>query len=689
MSENIFSTKTKADLVEIVRTSKIIPIGKAQKMRKHELADFLFESMMKASSDDNTSVNNEIADKNDKVESAKSEESGVVHDKSSQIDSSAKSSTTKSTTRKAVRRKTVSTSQIKPDEVENNSTEILSKEFEDNSEIEPTKTDKDLEEVLADKDSSSDKHKSNIISNANANEVDAVDNSTAKSESNKSKSITKSKSSNNQTLDNQDDANDKSYTVDKNSSKNDNDSYEENLLSLPEANGPFVAKPRPRRKNTKVFNRSNNKKIEKTKAEVEDKFEDKAELTEEENKKEEAKYTLEEVSGVLEIMSDGYGFLRCENYIQGPKDIYVQAQFIKRFSLRNGDFILGNVKQSSNNTNKNQDKYRALNFITEVNGRSPEEMHNRKNFERLTPIYPNEKYCLESTRNELSTRIIDLFSPIGKGQRGMVVSPPKAGKTILLQKIANAITMNNPATKLFVLLIDERPEEVTDMQRSINGEVVYSTFDKSPENHVKISELVLERAKRLVELGEDVVILVDSLTRMARAYNLTINPTGRTLSGGLDPGALHHPKRFFGAARNIENGGSLTIVATALIDTGSRMDEVIFEEFKGTGNMEVYLDRNLSEKRIFPAIDINKSSTRREDLLLSNEELEAVWAVRKAFSSLDTSNVTELIISLMMKTKDNQHMIDSLNISLKDKSIINAMKLKNDNNGDNSYNYSY
>ncbi len=262
----------------------------------------------------------------------------------------------------------------------------------------------------------------------------------------------------------------------------------------------------------------------------------------------------------------------------------------------------------------------------------------------------------------------------------MIVSPPKAGKTILLQKIANAISKNNPEAHLIVLLIDERPEEVTDMQRRIDGEVVYSTFDKTPDNHVKITELVLERAKRLVELGRDVVILLDSMTRMARAYNLTITPTGRTLSGGLDPGALFHPKRFFGAARNIENGGSLTIVATSLIETGSRMDEVIFEEFKGTGNMEVYLDRKLSEKRIFPAIDVNRSGTRREELLLDQRELEAAWGVRKAFAQLDTANVTELIINLLLKTQDNDHMIDSLNISLKDRAVIDAMSLPKNNN---------
>lgn len=377
----------------------------------------------------------------------------------------------------------------------------------------------------------------------------------------------------------------------------------------------------------------------------------------------------EEVTGVMEIMPDGYGFLRRDNYLQGPKDIYVPPQFIRRFNLREGDLVSGPTR-----IQRDQDRYQALYFIKTVNGVAPEQMMRRPHFDRLTPIYPNERFNLETTKRELSTRIIDLVAPIGKGQRGMIVSPPKAGKTILLQKIANAISINNPEAKLIVLLIDERPEEVTDMQRSIKGEVVYSTFDKTPENHVKITELVLERAERMVEMGEDVIILMDSLTRMARAYNLTINPTGRTLSGGLDPGALYGPKRFFGAARNIEGGGSLTIVATALIDTGSRMDEVIFEEFKGTGNMEVYLDRKLSEKRIFPAIDINRSGTRREELLLSKDELEAIWSIRKAFGQLDSSNVTETIMNLLMKTNDNQHFVSSINVSLNNKSLYESMK---------------
>lgn len=408
----------------------------------------------------------------------------------------------------------------------------------------------------------------------------------------------------------------------------------------------------------------------------------KPESTKGKSKDKKEKEELEVVSGILEIMPDNYGFLRVENYLQSNQDIYVPPQFIRRFHLRNGDKITGPAK-----VQRDADRYRALTYIDSVNDLSPDQIIKRPSFDRLTPIYPDERYTLETLSKELSTRMIDLVSPIGKGQRGMIVSPPKAGKTILLQKIANAISINNPQTKLFVLLIDERPEEVTDMQRSIDGEVVYSTFDKTPENHVKVTELVLERAMRLVEMGEDVVILLDSITRMSRAYNLTINPTGRTLSGGLDPGALYGPKRFFGAARNIENGGSLTIIATALVETGSRMDEVIFEEFKGTGNMEVYLDRKLAEKRIFPAIDLNRSSTRREELLMRTQELNTVWAMRKAFSSLETAAVTETMISLLLKTKNNEQFTNSISVSLKDQDLFEAMRgsISNvsDNNGNN------
>ena len=377
-----------------------------------------------------------------------------------------------------------------------------------------------------------------------------------------------------------------------------------------------------------------------------------------------------EFSGVLEIVQEGgYGFVRRENYLPSPQDVFVPTNLIRRFGLRMGDLIKGFALPK-----RGQEKNLALNYITTVNDVEVDKLGRRPHFERLTPIYPDERFRLETGKQELSTRIIDLVSPIGKGQRGMIVSPPKAGKTILLQKIANAISQNNPKTKLIVLLIDERPEEVTDMQRSIKGEVVYSTFDKKPENHTRVTELVLERAMRLVEMGEDVVILLDSMTRLARAYNLTITPTGRTLSGGLDPGSLYGPKRFFGAARNIENGGSLTIVATSLIETGSRMDEVIFEEFKGTGNMEVYLDRKLSEKRIFPAIDINKSGTRREDLLMSQEELDAVWTIRKAFSQMETAPVTETIINLLLRTNSNDQFIRSVKVSFADKEVFDAMR---------------
>jgi transcription termination factor Rho len=368
------------------------------------------------------------------------------------------------------------------------------------------------------------------------------------------------------------------------------------------------------------------------------------------------------VEGVLEVLPDGYGFLRSDNYLSGPKDVYVSPSQIRRFGLKTGDKIKGKGRIP-----KEGEKFQALLYVQTVNGDTPEIASRRTPFEYLTPIYPDKRITLETTPRELSARLIDLIAPIGKGQRGMIVSPPKAGKTILLQKIANAITTNYPEIVLIVLLIDERPEEVTDMQRSINGEVVYSTFDKVPEHHIKVAEMVLERAQRLVEHKKDVVILLDSITRLARAYNLTIPPTGRTLSGGLDPGALHSPKRFFGSARNIEFGGSLTIIATALIETGSRMDDVIFEEFKGTGNMEVHLDRKLSEKRIFPAIDINKSGTRREELLLSQKELEAIWAIRKAMSNMGTSEVTEMIISRLMQAKTNEDFINSINVAFLDK----------------------
>ena len=373
------------------------------------------------------------------------------------------------------------------------------------------------------------------------------------------------------------------------------------------------------------------------------------------NDSERYKVTNEEdsiVEGILEVLPDGYGFLRGDNYLPTPKDVYISPIQIKRFRLNTGDMIKGISRNP-----KEEEKFPALIFVGEVNGQSPENAYRRKSFDDLTPIYPNERLKLETVQNEYAMRVIDLVSPVGKGQRGMIVAQPKVGKTTLLKKIANSITANNPEVELIVLLIDERPEEVTDMKRSIDGTVIYSTFDELPEHHVKVAEMVLERAKRLTEQNKDVVILLDSITRLARAYNLTIPSSGRTLSGGFDPAALHKPKRFFGAARNTENAGSLTILATALIETGSRMDDVIFEEFKGTGNMEVHLDRKLSEKRIFPAIDINKSGTRREDLLLSKDEQEAMYALRKALSSMPVAEVTEQVLAQIVSTKNNEELV--------------------------------
>ncbi len=366
------------------------------------------------------------------------------------------------------------------------------------------------------------------------------------------------------------------------------------------------------------------------------------------------------VEGVLEVLPDGYGFLRGENYLSTAKDVYISPVQIRRFKLDNGDKVKGIARMP-----KEGEKFPALIYVGEVNGDAPEMAFRRRKFDDLIPIHPNERIHLETSPNEYAMRIIDLMSPIGKGQRGMIVAPPKVGKTTLIKKIANSISINNPEIELIVLLIDERPEEVTDMKRSIKGDVIYSTFDELPEHHVKVAEMVLERAKRLTEQNKDVVILLDSITRLARAYNLVIPSSGRTLSGGLDPSALHKPKKFFGAARNIENGGSLTILATALIETGSRMDDVIFEEFKGTGNMEVHLDRGLSEKRIFPAIDINKSGTRREELLLSPKELEVVFALRKALSTRSVADITEQLIEQMMLTKNNSEFLDKMSEFLK------------------------
>ena len=368
------------------------------------------------------------------------------------------------------------------------------------------------------------------------------------------------------------------------------------------------------------------------------------------------------VEGILEVLPDGYGFLRGDNYLPSPKDVYVSPVQIRRFRLDTGDKIKGIMR-----TPKEGEKFPALIFVGEVNGQHPENAMKRKSFDDLIPIYPNKRLKLETTPSEYTMRLMDLLSPIGKGQRGMIVAPPKAGKTTILKKIANSITANNPDIELIVLLIDERPEEVTDMKRSIKGDVIYSTFDELPEHHVKVAEMVLERAKRLTEQKKDVVILLDSITRLARAYNLVIPSSGKTLSGGLDPSALHKPKRFFGAARNTEDAGSLTVLASALVETGSRMDDVIFEEFKGTGNMEVHLDRKLSEKRIFPAIDINKSGTRREDLLLTPKELETVFSLRKAMVNMNSADMTEQLISQIIATKNNEEFIEKMQHVLKNR----------------------
>ena len=362
--------------------------------------------------------------------------------------------------------------------------------------------------------------------------------------------------------------------------------------------------------------------------------------------------------GILEVLPDGYGFIRCENYLPGDNDVYVSPSQIKRFSLKTGDILKGKVRVKTQN-----EKFGALLHLDRINGVLPSEALNRRNFEDLTPIFPDERLSLETSEKNVAMRIFDLVSPIGKGQRGMIVSPPKAGKTTLLKGVAHSIQKNNPEVHILILLIDERPEEVTDIKEAIVGdnvEVIYSTFDELPEHHKRVSEMVIERAKRLVEHGEDVIILLDSITRLARAYNLLVPPSGRTLSGGLDPAALHMPKRFFGAARNIREGGSLTILATALVDTGSKMDDVVYEEFKGTGNMELILDRKLQEKRIFAAIDIAKSGTRREDLLLTIEEQEAVYIIRKATGGLRADESTEKILDLFAKTRNNKEFVDMI-----------------------------
>lgn len=362
--------------------------------------------------------------------------------------------------------------------------------------------------------------------------------------------------------------------------------------------------------------------------------------------------------GILEVMQDGYGFIRSANYLPGENDVYVSPSQIRRFNLKTGDILEGNTRIKTQ-----QEKFSALLYLSKINEMDPMKAMHRKNFEDMTPIFPNERLSLECGKTSTAMRIMDLMSPIGKGQRGMIVSPPKAGKTTLLKQVALSVQKNNPEVHLLILLIDERPEEVTDIRESIEGpnvEVIYSTFDELPEHHKRVSEMVIERAKRLVEHKKDVMILIDSITRLARAYNLTVPPSGRTLSGGLDPAALHMPKRFFGAARNMREGGSLTILATALVDTGSKMDDVVYEEFKGTGNMELVLDRKLSEKRMFPAIDILKSGTRREDLLLSKEEQEAVESMRRALNGLRPEEAVDNILNMFSRTRNNEELIQMI-----------------------------
>ncbi|RED54984.1 transcription termination factor Rho [Cohnella lupini] len=362
------------------------------------------------------------------------------------------------------------------------------------------------------------------------------------------------------------------------------------------------------------------------------------------------------MEGVLEVLPEGFGFLRPINYLPSPEDIYISASQIRKFDLRTGDLVSGKCRAP-----KESERYFGLLQVNAVNGVTPETAAERLHFPALTPLYPQKKIKLETSPTHLSTRIMDLIAPVGLGQRGLIVAQPKAGKTLLLKEIANSISINHPEIDLFVLLIDERPEEVTDMQRSVKGEVIASTFDEVPENHIKVAELVLERALRLVEHKRDVVILLDSITRLARAYNLVVPPSGRTLSGGIDPAAFHRPKRFFGSARNIEEGGSLTILATALVETGSRMDDIIYEEFKGTGNMELHLDRKLSERRIFPALDIRRSGTRREELLLDKEALDKLWAIRKSMN--DSMEFVEGFLKKLSNTKTNQEFLDSLDTS--------------------------
>lgn len=364
--------------------------------------------------------------------------------------------------------------------------------------------------------------------------------------------------------------------------------------------------------------------------------------------------------GVLEILPDGFGFLRGENYQSTENDVYISPAQIRRFNMKTGDKVCGITREPKNN-----ERFRAVLYVKSINDIKPEIAANRRDFDRLTPVYPKERLVLEAEPENIATRIIDIMAPIGKGQRGMIVAPPKAGKTTLIKKIAKSIEKNNPDVELIVLLVDERPEEVTDIKEYVDSDVIASTFDQEPSNHIKVAEMVLARAKCLVEHGRDVVILMDSITRLSRAYNLTITPTGRTLSGGLDPGALYGPKKFFGSARNMREGGSLTIIATALVDTGSRMDDMIFEEFKGTGNMELHLDRKLAERRIYPAIDIFKSGTRKEELLLSAQEMDTMVTLRKYFSNKTLQEVAEDVISVMKNTKNNREFMDAVTKAMK------------------------
>jgi len=401
---------------------------------------------------------------------------------------------------------------------------------------------------------------------------------------------------------------------------------------------------------------------ERTKEKAEERTEDKAEQKTvqnenvEENKSEQNLDSGMQANGILEVINDGYGFIRCDNYMPGDGDIYVAPSQIRRFNLKTGDILTGSIRVKTQ-----QEKFSALLYVNTVNGRPPVEAQRRPNFEDLTPIFPNERIRLEVPNSSTAMRIVDLVSPIGKGQRGMIVSQPKAGKTTLLKQVAKSVIKNQPDMHMIILLIDERPEEVTDMKEAIQGdnvEVIYSTFDELPEHHKRVAEMVMERAKRLVEHGEDVIILLDSITRLARAYNLTVQASGRTLSGGLDPAALHMPKKFFGAARNMREGGSLTILATALVDTGSKMDDVVFEEFKGTGNMELVLDRKLSERRVFPAIDIVKSSTRREDLLLDEDEQAVINQMRRSFNGMKSEEAVESVLNLFSRTRTNKEYIE-------------------------------